>query len=267
MNESGADFSPFYRQPNATTIVRGAVADYMAVFDSALVEMGRRGVQLRRAGTSEWGRLPLTWQTDNPPVLLAIDELLALVMLLSPTEQRQFWGLIAAFGSRARKVGMCSIGLATDPTYRALGQGGLNYRTQCARISFRVMQSPGSRAILDETGAESLEQGQFMALLGEPGVVRGMTANPSDEELRSYLAYSPAPALPPPAWLETASSALETANSDETKRQIRELIRQGLSLREIQRQVLGYVGGAAYEAVRRVRDEMEGEQGGTTTTE
>ena len=258
MNESGADFGPFYNHPNAS-LVRGTASDFMAVFDSALAEMERREAHLRTNQTSEWGRLPLAIRTENPPVLLAIDELLALVMLLSPTEQRQFWGLIAAFASRARKVGMCSIGLATDPTYRALGQGGLNYRTQCARVSFRVMQSSGSRAILDETGAESLEQGQFMALLGEPGVVRGMTANPSDEELRSYLAYNQATALPPPAWLETASSASETGHSGETERQIRDLIRQGLSLREIQRQVFSYVGGAAYEAVRQVRDEMEGE--------
>ena len=39
-----------------------------------------------------------------------------------------------------------------------------------------------------------------------------------------------------------------------------------LSLREIQRQVFGYVGGAAYEAVRQVRDELDGKLGGTTTT-
>jgi DNA segregation ATPase FtsK/SpoIIIE-like protein len=258
MNESGADFSPFYNRPNAT-IVRGSAADYMAVFNSALGEMGQREAQLRLAKASEWGRLSQAWQTDNPPVLLAIDELLALFMLLSPTEQRQFWGLIAAFASRARKVGMCSIGLATDPTYRALGQGGLNYRTQCARVSFRMMQSSGSRAILDESGAETLEEGQFMALLGEPRVVRGMTANPSDEELRSYLAYNQAPVLPPPTWLETVAPSPETGSVDETGREIQELISQGLSLREIQRQVFGYVGGAAYEAVRQVRDEMTGE--------
>ena len=154
---------------------------------------------------------------------------------------------------------MCSLGLATDPTYRALGQGGLNYRTQCARVSFRMMQSSGSRAILDESGAETLAQGQFMALLGEPRVVRGMTANPSDEELRSYLVHNQAPALPSPTWLETIDPTPETGNTDESGREIRELIVQGLSLREIQRQVFGYVGGAAYEAVRQVRDEMAGE--------
>jgi hypothetical protein len=77
--------------------------------------MGQRGAQLRLTRASEWGRLPSTWQMENPPVLLAMDELLALVMLLSPADQRQFWGLIAAFASRARKVGMCSLGLAQIP--------------------------------------------------------------------------------------------------------------------------------------------------------
>jgi hypothetical protein len=119
-----------------------------------------------------------------------------------------------------------------------------------------MMQSSGSRAIFDESGAETLEQGQFMALLGEPRVVRGMSANPSDEELQAYLVHNQAPVLPPPTWLETAVPQPEASDADETEQEIQGLISQGLSMREIQRQVFGYVGGAAYEAVRQIRDEM-----------
>lgn len=112
---------------------------------------------------------------------------------------------MAAFASRARKVGMCSVGLATDPTYRALGQGGLTYRSQCARISFRLIQASGSRAILDATGAETLADGQFLALLDRPGLVQGMSANPSDEELVGYLGQRRLADVTRPAWLTGAA--------------------------------------------------------------
>jgi hypothetical protein len=68
---------------------------------------------------------------------------------------------------------MSSIGLATDPTYRALDQGGSKYRSQCGRVVFRMMQAASSRAILDEGGAEDLAEGQFLALLDQPGLPRG----------------------------------------------------------------------------------------------
>jgi hypothetical protein len=173
-------------------------------------------------------------------------------MLLTPGEQRAFWGLLAAFASRARKVGMSSVGLATDPTYRALGQGGLNYRSQCGRVSFRMMQAAGSRAVLDEGGAEALDEGQFMALLDRPGVVHGVTANPGDEELGHYLAANPAPGLVRPEWLDGAASTdePESDEDDEMERRIRELTAEGLSMRAVQQAVFGYVGGKAYDVVK-----------------
>jgi hypothetical protein len=251
MNESGADFSPFYDHPNVT-VIRGQAADYMAVLEAAIGEMEERESQLRRAGVSEWRRLPPGMLVERPLMLLAIDELLALAMLLTPGEQRAFWGLLAAFASRARKVGMSSVGLATDPTYRALGQGGLNYRSQCGRVSFRMMQAAGSRAVLDEGGAEALDEGQFMALLDRPGVVHGVTANPGDEELGHYLAANPAPGLVRPEWLDGAASTdePESDEDDEMERRIRELTAEGLSMRAVQQAVFGYVGGKAYDVVK-----------------
>jgi hypothetical protein len=203
MNESGSDFSPFYDRDNVA-IVRGAAQDYVALLEAALREMNRREAVLRRARVSEWRRLPAELLVEQPLLLLAMDELLALAMLLAPGEQRAFWGLLAAFASRARKVGMASIGLATDPTFRALGQGGLNYRSQCARISFRLMQAAGSRAVLDAGGAEGLTEGQFLALLDRPGLVPGATANPGREELAAYLDGQPVTAVVEPEWLPAA---------------------------------------------------------------
>jgi hypothetical protein len=200
MNESGSDFSPFYQHPNAC-IARGSVQDYMTILDAALGEMARREEILRAAQTSEWRRLPDSYLTRNPLMLLAIDKLLALAATLSAAEQRAFWGRLAAFASRARKVGMGSIGLATDPTYRALGQGGLNYRSQCGRVVFRMMQAAGSRAILDEGGAEALAEGQFLALLDQPGLLRGAAANPGDRDLTTYLESQQMAPIGDPGWL------------------------------------------------------------------
>jgi len=91
MNESGSDFSPFYNHPNAC-VVRGSVEEYMTVLGAALGEMARREDILRAAQTSEWRRLPGSYLAQNPHMLLAIDELLALAATLSATEQRAFWG-------------------------------------------------------------------------------------------------------------------------------------------------------------------------------
>jgi len=257
MNESGADFSPFYNHPNAA-VIRGQAADYMAVLEAAIGEMEQRETILRRVGVSEWRRLPPPELIERPLILMAIDELLALAMLLTPGEQRAFWALLAAFASRARKVGMSSVGLATDPTYRALGQGGLNYRSQCGRVSFRMMQAAGSRAVLDEGGAEALDEGQFMALLDRPGVVRGVTANPGDEELGHYLTVNPAPALVRPEWLDVvADDEPEVDTTDNIERHIRQLTADGLSMRAVQRGVFGYIGGKAYDVVKPIYDEVK----------
>lgn len=116
-------------------------------------------------------------------------------------EQKAFWALLAAYASRTRKLGMGSIGAVTDPTYRVLG-AGLNWREQCsARITFRVAKAAVSRAVLDAGGAEELAEGHFLAMLGRPGLVQGVAAHPSDDELRDYLSRYPVAPLPQPHWL------------------------------------------------------------------
>jgi hypothetical protein len=261
MNESGSDFSPFYDQANVR-IVRGDVYAYMSVIEAALGEMEEREAILRDYRISEWQRLPES-ASDAPPTLLVIDELLALASKLSNQEQRDFWGLLTDFASRARKVGMYSIGLATDPTYRALGQGGLNYRTQCGRVVFRMYQAAGSRSILDENGAEQLADGQFLALLDQPGVRQGMAAHPSDEQLGGYLRQQRIIPHDPPAWLLPAGNgplytaprprSIETQwgtiTADEAQK-IASMYEQGASLRSIEDHVFGSMGGAAHYKVK-----------------
>jgi hypothetical protein len=199
LNESGADFSPFYDHPNAF-IIRGTPLTYMSFLEGVIGEMQRREDVLRRERVSEWGRLPSHLQ-DSPPVLVVIDEVLSLAMMMDSSEQKQFWGLLATYASRARKLSMGSIGALTDPTYRILGPG-LNWREQCsARVSFRVTKAGISRAVLDASGAETLEEGQFLALLGSQEIVKGVSANPTDAELKTYLAGYPVQPVIGQDWL------------------------------------------------------------------
>ena len=201
LNESGADFSPFYDLPNAV-LVRGDPTSYIATLNAALEEMQRREEMLRVARVSEWQRLP-HYQQHGAPLLLVIDEVLSLAMLMPPREQKEFWGLLAAYASRARKLAMGSIGALTDPTYRVLG-AGLNWREQCnARISFRVAKAAVSRAVLDSNGAEALATGHFLAMLGAAELVQGVAANPSDEELQGYLAKTAVTPIARPWWVES----------------------------------------------------------------
>jgi hypothetical protein len=207
MNESGSDFAPFYDHANVT-IVRGDVFDYVAVLEMAIQEVMAREEILRQERVSEWRRLASDRPHARAPILFAVDELLFLVALLPPAEQKKFWGLLAAFASRARKVGMSSVALATDPTYRVLGQGGLTYRSQCARLTFRMREPGGSRAMLDRQGAETLADGHFLALLDAPELVQGTAAKPDDEELRHYLDAQPLRAYPHPSGWKGSRPAL-----------------------------------------------------------
>ena len=216
LNESGADFSPFYDHPNAF-VIRGTPSTYISFLVGVIREMERREAVLRSARVSEWGRLP-DFLADGPPALIVIDEALSLAMTMTPLEQRQFWSLLATYASRARKLSMGSIGALTDPTYRILGPG-LNWREQCsARVSFRVAKANISRAVLDSGGAETLEEGQFLAMIGSGEVIKGVSANPTDAELKTYLAGYPVQPVVSQDWLLLSDGAEPVGTGSESPR-------------------------------------------------
>ncbi len=276
LNESGADFSPFYEHPNVV-MVRGDVETYMACLHAAITEIERRERVLRDCRVSEWQRLPLYLQ-DSPPILIVIDEVLSLAVLMSPQEQKKFWGLLAAYASRARKLAMGSVGALTDPTYKVLGTG-LIWREQCnARISFRVAKSTISRTVLDANGAESLGEGQFLAMLGHDGLIQGVAPNPADDEIYAYLERHPVQSLQLPEWahqpepleptepVQTSSEIVKPAinrepepvlkpdlplpnNRPPTKNEaayIRLLEQEGMSKNKIIEQVYGFKNGVTH---------------------
>ena len=284
LNESAADFSPFYDHPNAF-IIHGGVERFIALLKSVISEMERRESILRQARVSEWRRLP-TQLNDGPPILIVVDEVLSLAMLMSPREQKMFWGLLTTYASRARKLSMGSIGALTDPSYRVLGNG-LNWREQCnARISFRVAKANVSRAALDTEGAERLAEGHFLAML-KSSLVQGVAPNPTDEQLIDYLnQYRVAP-ICQQDWLlvpesseplepvQTSSRLLEPPSTTELepvptlripfdsnnppttveKNYIRKLHTDGASKNRICQQVYGFKNGKVFRWVSNAIDE------------
>jgi hypothetical protein len=78
--------------------------------------------------------------------------------------------------------------------------------------------------VLDSGGAETLEEGQFLAMLGSGELVKGVSANPTDAELKTYLSQSPVRPVIGQDWLlltdgtepvRTGSEPLRTALFEE----------------------------------------------------
>ncbi|MCI0575790.1 MAG: hypothetical protein L0331_06225, partial [Chloroflexi bacterium] len=112
-------------------------------------------------------------------------------------------------------------------------------------------------------GAEALPPRRFMTVMD--ALVHGVAFAPSDEELAAFLAARPAAIYPAPEWLEDREQGTGNRGQgvagrpgvvDETAERIRALLAQNRSLRAVQREVFGYTGGAAYEAVKTVQAQM-----------
>lgn len=172
--------------------------------------------------------------------------------------------MIAAEG---RKAGVHLALALQDPTHKSID---LRIRRNTTSLAFRVKDPDASRVVLSTDGAEKLQERQFLVVLDK--LVRGMAFAPSDEEIRAFLASRPVVAHPSPAWLTRQPTIIEGETDEavdesedgtgeeepltpEKQRQIEHLLMQNLSLRAIQRQVFGYVGGKAYRTVKRVQSE------------
>lgn len=98
-----------------------------------------------------------------------------------------------------------------------------------------------------------------MCLLERPyRISRSVVFASSNDEIRSFLAARPVAPFPTPSWLE-ADAVPATASheqEDEIEQRVRALLGQGWSLRAVQRELFGYTGGAAYEAVKAVQAQM-----------
>jgi hypothetical protein len=249
-DRSGLDFLPFRDQPNANLTLLDNPADAVGYLEAIYAEIQRRFVTLRDAGVSTWGRLP----GAGPRLLAVFDEFSNLADSLSNQDREALWRNARMVAAEGRKAGVHMALALQDPTYKSID---LRIRRNCTPVSYRVKDQDASRVIIGADGAEMLGERQFLAAIGT-NLVRGVGFAPQDEEIRGFLEHHRIAAIPAPGWLQPAS--IPAPESHHETERIRELKSQGLSLNEIQRQVFGFCGGAAYAAVREAL-------GSTTTTE
>ncbi len=263
-DRSGLDFLPFQQHPNAHAVLLedpSHAIDHLALLYEVIQG---RFVTLREAGVSTWGRLPSAGPSAPPPaprILAVMDEFANLADALPTNERRELWRGARMIAAEGRKAGVHLALALQDPTHKSLD---LRIRRNCLPLSFRVKDGDASRVILGAGGAEQLPPRQFLTVMDQ--LLRGVAFAPSDDEIRNFLAARPVAPYPAPSWLEAdvVPATASHQQQDEIEQQIRALLGQGWSLRAVQRELFGYTGGAAYEAVKAVRAQMEASTGGDT---
>ncbi|GAB4577533.1 MAG: hypothetical protein Fur0022_02640 [Anaerolineales bacterium] len=263
-DRSGLDFLPFQNHPNTCLIMLPNPAQAIQYLYSLIAEIQKRFVILREAGVSTWGRLA----GAEARVLAVFDEFSNLADALSNSERDELWRGARMVAAEGRKAGVHLALALQDPTHKSID---LRIRRNCTPLAFRVLDEAASRVVLNTGGADTLPPRQFLTVLNTR-LCRGVAFSPGDQEIEAFLDNRPVTPLPPPIWLAQVSTAIEEAPEDEVISRIRALHAQNLSLNEIQRQVFGYVGGKAYETVRKALEKVVPKnstvsQGNTTTAD
>lgn len=253
-DRSGLDFLPFDSHPNAQTVVLPDASQAIGYLAQLYEEILRRFTILRATAVSTWGRLN---PAPSPRLLAVMDEFANLADSLPDKQREELWRQARMIAAEGRKAGVHLALALQDPTHKSLD---LRIRRNCLPLAFRVKDDSASRVVLGAGGAEQLPPRQFLAVMGD--LVRGVAFAPSDEEIRTFLQAHIASPSSPQTWLDEGATMGGTAvplgepAEDETTMWIRALLQANKSLREVQKTVFGYTGGAAYEAVRAVKEEL-----------
>jgi hypothetical protein len=242
-DRSGLDFLPFRNHPNAALILLPDPAEAIGYMLSLYSEIERRFGILRDRKVSTWGQLP---GEHGPRVLAVFDEFSNLADGLSGGDREELWRGARMVAAEGRKAGVHLALALQDPTHKSID---LRIRRNCTPLSFRVKDGEASRVILGASGAESLPPRHFLTVLGD--LIRGVAFSPDDGEITSFLTSRPVKPLPSLGWLQSEHvEESSNAQTDDMGEQIRAMKAAGASLNTIQRELFGYVGGKAYEAVK-----------------
>lgn len=246
LNDAGGDFAPLQGHPNLAVVDQTPEAIANAL-EYVAGEVARRSEILRRAGVSTWLRLPEE-KRQEPPIMVVIDELVALAITADAHTRERIWRACIQITTKGRKMDIAFVAATTDPTYRTLGKEGLIVRDNCGRIAFRMRDESTSRAMLDQSGAESLAENQFLAMLNG-SLVQGVAFHPQDNDLVDFLDARPVAALPEVTWstvkMEEDPEIVSLAN------QVKPLWERKASKSEMAREVGKAYGGAFYDKLNR----------------
>lgn len=178
-----------------------------------------------------------------PPLTLAVDEIPAIV-----AHQPAVAKMLMQIGMEGRKAGVYLVLLSQSVLVRSLhieGQGDL--RENFATVKLNALP-PGMPQDTPRTAT----------------VLVGNLHKPESEENYIIPALSTSAPKPPAARFDLTSlpapQIAPQAGGPEQAEKIRVLYAEGQSMREIQKQLFGYTGGAAYEAVKQALESA------TTTT-
>lgn len=263
------DYRVFENHPNAHLLPFSMLKDPTRAIEllrSVYAEIERRNNMMSHSGHSLWA------QMGKSRTMVVVDEFSNLADALEDIgkERRQeLWRWARMDTAEARKFGIHMVYALQDPTAQSID---LRIRRNTTPVMFRVKDAASSRTLLNTNGAELLSARHFLTVM--LGLERGAAFAPSDEEISQFLTQHPvnkvsddegwidgvisdAPAKlrdqsqtpedAPPASLDQLISSL----NDEGLRII-EMHQAGHSLNEIQRQVIGHTGGAAYNKVSEI---------------
>jgi len=202
-DRSGLDFFPFDDHPNVHTVLLPEAE--MAIGQLALLYelVQQRLTILRQLRTSTWDRINLPPGTPHPGprILVVIDEFANLADALEGKQREALWRVARMVAAEGRKTDIhLALGLQ-DPSHKSID---LRIRRNCTSVAFRVKDPDASRLVLSATGAEKLQDRQFMVVFDK--LVRGVAFAPSEAEIRAFLTSRPVMTHPAPTWLGESAS-------------------------------------------------------------
>ncbi len=246
----GATLAPFSRSDRLLYPLADTEDDALAVLQAVNEELDRRKALFGRyPGTDSLAAYNARAEEPLAPVITVTDEATALL------GDKRVEKALKTLALRGRKYGLWLVLAGQDWKASSLDTA---IRNQLAtRVQFKALSSSQSRVLLGQPGAEKLEDvpGRALAVLPGRGLVKIQAPHISPAEIERALAGHDT----------GARRNVPRPEMDTRAETIRQLAAQGLSLREIQRRVFGYVGGAAYDEVKRVLEGgTEGDTGGIT---
>ena len=202
LGERAADFGAFYGHSNAANLRAFSDEDRVELTRDALEaarrEMERRDHVLHGAGLNTWHELLRRQPDEVGPLLVVVDEFLALATMGGTAVHRSMMQNVASLTSQAGKFGIGLALAATDPRREALGPMGYLAIKQCARMAFGFNDRGSSRSVLGDEAAFNLPPGAFIFEDVGGGRRRGAAFRPTAGDVRALLAAGPSEARPLP---------------------------------------------------------------------
>lgn len=264
----GADYWPFETHPNAKLLKISQITKpeqalrYASILEAIVAEMNRRDDVLTASRKSTWTH------AGHARTFIVLDELGNALRLMEKDASNHSRMMVEGLVMEGRKAGF-NIMVANQ---RATGMAAV--LSQTGKAIFRV-ESDEEKAHKSLLGASGLREGYFLAKFG-PSKLAG-AFEPTDEEIRAFLASRPVDALGDDAWIdgqlveqdqlaagdEAAAFLPDQGMHVDEIRQVIDLLEEGEKPSAVVRKLWGVTGGGKFlrlnEQVKHIFEGMKGE--------